>query len=137
MAEGLEGLQDSDILYDYEPKAESIYTICYTSGSTGKPKGTLISNRAIMANASTIELFDANFQVSSDDIYISYLPLAHVLERLMIVGCYGYAIAIGFYHGNVTKLTEDMQVLKPTILVSVPRLMNRLHDLLKRRIASL
>ena len=67
-----------------------------------------------------------------DDCLISYLPLAHVFEQGMVSVMTVYGAKIGFYSGNVLKLTEDMQVLKPTIFPSVPRLYNkiygRIHD---------
>ena len=66
--------------------------------------------------------------LTSTDVHISYLPLAHMMERLaeaqlMLVGA-----RIGFFRGDVKTLLNDIQELKPTIFVSVPRLLNRIYD---------
>jgi long-chain acyl-CoA synthetase len=62
------------------------------------------------------------------DVYISYLPLAHIYERAnQIMGVYG-GVAVGFYQGDVFKLMDDFAVLRPTIFCSVPRLYNRIYD---------
>ena len=117
-------------------KPESVYTICYTSSTTGVPKGALISNQNIISNARANEGNDAQFKISKEqDIYISYLPLAHALERALWVMCVYSKIRIGFYHGDLLKLTDDLIELKPTIMASVPRLLNRFDDLILRKIS--
>ena len=58
---------------------------------------------------------------------ISYLPLAHVYEQGMAAGHLIYGAKIGFYGGDVLKLTEDMRILQPTIFPSVPRLYNKIY----------
>ncbi|PWA13634.1 AMP-binding, conserved site-containing protein [Artemisia annua] len=64
---------------------------------------------------------------TSSDIYISYLPLAHIYERAnQIMGVYN-GVAIGFYQGDNLKLMDDLAVLRPTIFCSVPRLYNRIY----------
>ena len=65
---------------------------------------------------------------ASNDVHLSYLPLAHIFERAVqgIVYCEGSAC--GFFQGSVLKLFDDIQVLRPTIFASVPRLWNRLYD---------
>ena len=115
---------------DVEHNSDSIYTICFTSSSTGQPKGALLSNGNVLANSRCIHLFDANFEVTEDDRYISYLPMAHVLERIMWVACIYHQIRCGFYSGDMAKLTDDMNELKPTLFMSVPRMLNRFNDLI-------
>lgn len=62
------------------------------------------------------------------DVHISYLPLAHSFERLtMNLICY-FGASAGFYRGDVKQLFDDIQALRPTMFVSVPRLWNRLYD---------
>jgi long-chain acyl-CoA synthetase len=70
-------------------------------------------------------------QIKPDDVCISYLPLSHCFERYMMVLCMSTSICYGFYQGDVLKLREDLAILKPTIMVSVPRLMNRFADMIK------
>jgi len=63
---------------------------------------------------------------STDDTYVSYLPAAHSFEQVVFGIALVYGMRCGFFAGNVLKLTEDMQVLKPTFFPSVPRLYNRI-----------
>jgi long-chain acyl-CoA synthetase len=68
------------------------------------------------------------FLPSVGDTHISYLPLAHVFERL----CQGVMISgaarIGYFQGDTLKLLDDVAILQPTVFVSVPRLFNRIYD---------
>lgn len=61
------------------------------------------------------------------DIYISYLPLAHIYERANQIMSVYYGVAVGFYQGDNLKLMDDLVVLRPTIFCSVPRLYNRIY----------
>jgi long-chain acyl-CoA synthetase len=107
------------------PKPEDIATICYTSGTTGTPKGVVLTHGNLIANVAGSSV-EAEFFPS--DVYISYLPLAHIYERAnQIMGVYG-GVAVGFYQGDVFKLMDDFAVLRPTIFCSVPRLYNRIYD---------
>ncbi|KAF5813638.1 putative long-chain-fatty-acid--CoA ligase [Helianthus annuus] len=106
------------------PKANDIATICYTSGTTGTPKGVVLTHENLISSvaASTLQI-----KFNSSDIYVSYLPLAHIYERanqIMSVYC---GIAVGFYQGDNLKLMDDLAVLRPTIFCSVPRLYNRIY----------
>jgi long-chain acyl-CoA synthetase len=73
-------------------------------------------------------------QFNETDSYISYLPAAHSFEQ----GAFGIALScgmkVGFFAGNVIKLTEDMGVLKPTFFPSVPRLFNRIYGKIKDKL---
>ena len=68
------------------------------------------------------------FAFTSKDVYISYLPLAHMMERVCQATMLMNGAKIGFYRGDVKLLIEDIQALQPTIFVSVPRLLNRVYD---------
>ena len=70
----------------------------------------------------------AQFKFSKDDVYISYLPLAHVFDRLGCHSMLGQGGAIGFFGGQVLKITDDLQLLKPTVFPSVPRLLNKVYE---------
>jgi len=61
-------------------------------------------------------------------VHLSYLPLAHVFERMVMTYCLGVGACVGFYQGSPLKLLEDLDALKPTIFPSVPRLLNRIYD---------
>lgn len=75
--------------------------------------------------------------MTDQDVYISYLPLAHVFERLLMISGLAIKMQMGFYQGDVLKITMDLAVLKPTIMVSVPRLFNRFYDLMQAKIREL
>ena len=62
------------------------------------------------------------------DVHISYLPLAHIYERVSTISATHFGAAIGFYSGDVLRLLEDIAVLRPTVFPSVPRLWNRIYD---------
>lgn len=66
---------------------------------------------------------------------ISFLPLAHMLERCCENGMYYSGAAVGFSSGNIRDLTSDLKALKPTIMPAVPRLLNRVYDKLQKQIS--
>ncbi|KAJ4787081.1 Long-chain acyl-CoA synthetase 1 [Rhynchospora pubera] len=106
------------------PKPDDIATICYTSGTTGTPKGVVLTHSSLIANVAGSS-FSVDFGPS--DVYISYLPLAHIYERVNQIGLVHYGVAVGFYQGDNLKLIDDLAVLRPTLFASVPRLYNRIY----------
>jgi len=107
-----------------EPKAESVYMLSYTSGTTGDPKGVMLTHKMVL---STQHATVFRVKMTKDDTFISYLPAAHSYEQVSLVNSLIIGTRQGFYAGNPLTLTEDMQVLKPTIFCSVPRLYNRIY----------
>ncbi|XP_024466697.2 long chain acyl-CoA synthetase 6, peroxisomal isoform X2 [Populus trichocarpa] len=108
----------------HPPKPEDIATICYTSGTTGTPKGVVLTHGNFIASVAGISL---STSYSTSDIFISYLPLAHIYERVNQVMTVYCGVAVGFYQGDNMKLMDDMAALRPTIFCSVPRLYNRIY----------
>lgn len=102
-----------------------VATICYTSGTTGNPKGAVLTHANFVANAAAMEL---GLDQGVGDVHISYLPLAHIYERVLLYTCLHTGTAVGFYRGDVLGLLDDMAALQPTIFASVPRLLNRIYD---------
>lgn len=106
-------------------------TIIYTSGTTGKPKGVMLSHGNILSNAYNT-LF--TFQVYPDDLLLSFLPLSHTFERTL-----GYYLtmmtgAVVAYARSVALLGEDLQIIKPTVLVSVPRIYERVNAAIRTKL---
>ncbi|KAG6471238.1 hypothetical protein ZIOFF_072347 [Zingiber officinale] len=109
-------------------KKDDVCTIMYTSGTTGDPKGVLISNKSIITLISGIDRFllGVNEQLTEDDIYISYLPLAHIFDRVIEEMFIYRAASIGFWRGDIKLLVEDIGELKPTVFCAVPRVLDRI-----------
>ena len=72
--------------------------------------------------------FQSKFTMTNEDVYISYLPLAHMMERVCQAMVLQSGGRIGFFRGDIKLLIEDIQALKPTLFLSVPRLLNRIYD---------
>lgn len=107
-------------------KPSTICTICYTSGTTGLPKGAMISHKALLSEVEIVTACDFHFV--DTDIYLSFLPLAHIMERLIITVVLSHGLAAGFYSGTAQKIMEDAQLLKPTAICGVPRIFQRIYD---------
>ncbi|KAK1932979.1 fatty acyl-CoA synthetase family protein [Babesia divergens] len=112
-------------------KAEQVNTISYTSGTSGIPKGVILTQGQI---ASLITVVNSHvcsargITAEATKCYLSYLPLAHMYERLYINSSLFVGGKIGLYSGDVRNILEDLETLKPTVFVSVPRLFFRIHD---------
>ncbi len=104
--------------------AEELATIVYTSGTTGRPKGVMLSHRNIMSNA--IAAYKA-FPITSGGRFLSFLPLSHMFERTTGYYCAILAKAQVVYARSITLLGEDLQQQKPTILISVPRIFEKIY----------
>jgi long-chain acyl-CoA synthetase len=111
---------------EHPPTPDDWFTICYTSGTTGKSKGAIISHRNMVSTIAGVSR--THLKILSTDTYISYLPLAHMFDRLMVHMVLSEGAAVGFFAGDVTKLRDDLTALKPTVFISVPRLFNRFYD---------
>ncbi|CDP12153.1 unnamed protein product [Coffea canephora] len=125
--------------YDLPLKRKSdICTIMYTSGTTGDPKGVMISNNSIVTLIAGVKrlLVSVNESLTVNDVYLSYLPLAHIFDRVIEECFINHGASIGFWRGDVKLLVEDIGELKPTIFCAVPRVLDRIHSGLQQKISA-
>uniref|UniRef100_A0A5B6Z3F2 Long-chain-fatty-acid--CoA ligase n=1 Tax=Davidia involucrata TaxID=16924 RepID=A0A5B6Z3F2_DAVIN len=115
-----------------------ICTIMYTSGTTGDPKGVMISNNSIVTLIAGVKrlLESVNEALNVKDVYLSYLPLAHIFDRVIEECFINHGASIGFWRGDVKLLLEDIGELKPTIFCAVPRVLDRIYSGLTQKISS-
>ena len=109
-----------------KPEPEDICIINYTSGTTGLPKGVKVSHNSIVVNTDVIEVI--GLYPTPNDIYLSYLPYAHIMETLIITVVFNHGVQVGIYNGNAGKLQEDFEILKPTAICAVPRIFQRIYE---------
>jgi len=107
---------------------EDLCTIMYTSGTTGDPKGVMIKNKNVLAEISALQryLVHTGYKQDQHDVYLSYLPLAHIFDRVAEEFYLSIGAKIGFWRGNAKLLTEDIVALRPTMFVGVPRIFERI-----------
>ncbi|XP_023533273.1 long chain acyl-CoA synthetase 4-like [Cucurbita pepo subsp. pepo] len=110
-------------------KKSDISTIMYTSGTTGDPKGVIISNKSIISLIAGVQrlLESVNESLNENDVYLSYLPLAHIFDRVIEELFILHGASIGFWRGDVKLLVEDIGELKPSIFCAVPRVLDRIY----------
>ena len=113
-----------------EPNA--LATIVYTSGTTGRPKGVMLSHHNILSNVHACLMGVTT--TSHDDVFLSFLPLSHTFERTC-----GYYLPVMagstvVYARTIQTLGEDLQKVRPTILVSVPRIYERVWTAIKAKL---
>ncbi len=100
-------------------------TIVYTSGTTGRPKGVMLSHDNILSNViASMKAIPAN----ASDRFLSFLPLSHMFERTC--GYYSaiWAGAQTVYARSISLLADDIREQRPTILISVPRIFERIYS---------
>jgi long-chain acyl-CoA synthetase len=113
---------------------EDVATIIYTSGTTGNPKGVMLTHKNFVSNVNQLQAVDPDF-LSGDHTFLSFLPLAHSLERTVGYYCpifLGHKVA---FAESTEKILENFREIRPTFLVSVPRIYEKVHSGIKAKVA--
>ena len=118
------------------PKAADLALICYTSGSTGAPKGVLMSHRNVVADFSAVHYHVGDFAITEADTIVGFLPLGHMFERICEYACLQKGGSVGYASGDPLALVADLQLIKPTIMPAVPRMLNRVYARIKETVSS-
>jgi long-chain acyl-CoA synthetase len=106
-------------------------TIVYTSGTTGRPKGVMLSHHNILTNAhACLQVMT----VDHDDLFLSFLPLSHTFERTCGYYLTMMAGSTVAYARSIPQLGEDLQTIRPTMLISVPRIYERIWDAIRTKL---
>lgn len=114
------------------PEAGDLAAIVYTSGTTGKPKGVMLTHHNVISDVKAVL---ERIAPTVEDVFLSFLPLSHTFER---TGGYYLPIAAGScvaYARSVPQLAEDLKTVRPTVLVSVPRIYERIHAKLLEKLS--
>ncbi len=101
-----------------------LITIIYTSGTTGIPKGVMLCNRNLNSNVTAIKDI---LNLSEKDTTLSFLPLAHVLERMVTYAYLYFGCSVG-YAESLDTVGENLLEIKPTIVVAVPRFFEKIYS---------
>ena len=103
---------------------EQLATLIYTSGTTGKPKGVMLSHHNIVSN-----VLSARSRVPFDKgaIALSFLPLCHIFERVIIY-IYQYCGVTVYFGEGLDKISDNIKEVKPSVMTVVPRLLEKVYD---------
>jgi long-chain acyl-CoA synthetase len=110
---------------EVHPAAHDLAAIVYTSGTTGKPKGVMLTHANVVSN---VKATLARVAPNIADIFLSFLPLSHTFER---TAGYYLPLAVGScvaYARSVAQLGDDLKTVRPTVLISVPRIYERIYS---------
>ena len=104
-------------------KPDQVATIIYTSGTTGEPKGAMLTHGNIASNVSAvIDLLD----MGPTDSSLSFLPLSHILERMFDYLMFAAGVSIAYVE-TMETIAKNMQEVRPTFVVAVPRIYEKIH----------
>lgn len=116
------------------PTPDTPASIMYTSGTTSRPKGCILTHENFFSTAACFSTFVYKF--NQDTRMLSYLPLAHVYESVLHVVATKCLAYIGFFSGDTRRLVDEIRLFKPTVIVGVTRVFERIMDGIKSKISN-
>jgi long-chain acyl-CoA synthetase len=124
-------MQAVELLPAVPCESNELASIIYTSGTTGKPKGVMLSHSNMLSN-----IYDgmATFAVYKSDLMLSFLPLSHTFERTCGYYMQVMTAATVAYARSIPLLSEDLQTIRPTLLISVPRIYERIYGAINTKL---
>ncbi|MCF8715201.1 long-chain fatty acid--CoA ligase [Joostella atrarenae] len=103
---------------------EDLATIIYTSGTTGRPKGVMLSHKNIVSDVLASE---ERVPLDSNDVALSFLPICHIFER-MVVYLYQHCGIQIYFAESIDKMSDNLKEVKPHVMTVVPRLLEKVYD---------
>jgi len=116
-------------LTPYPSRRSDLATIVYTSGTTGLPKGVMLTHGNLLANIEAILALRATspaFTVTREDVALSFLPLSHILERMVHLLFLSQGVTIA-YAESPERIPANLRQTRPTVMVAVPRIFEKLY----------
>jgi long-chain acyl-CoA synthetase len=117
----------------HQPQADDLVTVVYTSGTTGEPKGTMLSHGNILSN---VKAGIERFSINENDTLVSFLPLCHMFERTCGYYTMLLAGATVAYAESLETIRDDIQAVKPTMLIVVPRVLEKVYNAVVEKVAT-
>ena len=125
--------KNESIMKEFTPVTTETATIVYTSGTTGAPKGVMLSHSNILSNSYAGLL---TMDIYLEDSFLSFLPLSHMLERTAGYYLPMMAGASISFARSIPDLAEDLVTIKPTVMVAVPRIFEKMYSAIGSKVAT-
>jgi long-chain acyl-CoA synthetase len=114
-----------------EVQPSDLASIIYTSGTTGEPKGVMLTHSNIVFNAIASGQF---LGVEPNNVALSFLPLSHIFERMVLYLCLHFGVQIN-YAGGLETLASDLREVRPTLMSTVPRMLEKVYGRMQKAAA--
>ena len=109
-----------------------LLTIVYTSGTTGPPKGCMLTHDNVRSD---VDMVLERIETTEDDTYYVFLPLAHVLTRIVQMLALARGATLAYWRGDPKKILDEIKEVQPTLLPSVPRIFEKIHTVATSKVA--